>query len=596
MNVKMKKHIIYSSLAAIAGLFVGYLIFSSKTDTIIRDHNPTATTAVQQLWTCAMHPQVMQPESGACPVCGMDLIPAAAENEGLRADQFKMTENAMALANIQTTVVKSGQTGQNLLRLSGKIRENEAANAVQVTHFSGRIEKLYVNVTGEKVTKGQRLATVYSPELISAQQELLTASTLKTSQPELYKAVRNKLKLWKLSERQIDQIEASGKVKENFPVYATVSGTVTDKMVEEGAYIKQGQPLYNITDLRTVWAVFDAYENQIASLKKIQELTITTRAYPDKTFRAKVSFIDPVLHPSTRTVEVRAVLKNRDAMLKPGMFVSGSMEGAATAGAVSIPASAVLWTGKRSVVYVKTHPGEPVFEMREIVLGNYNGDSYVVVSGLSGGEEIVTNGTFTVDAAAQLQGKKSMMNKTGHNTATGHEGHTGMPQESPENPDKHLDHSERSEQMAVPEAFQRQLQAIVDRYMVLKDALVQDSPEKAQEFAKALVESVHTTPMDPDAGEAAQQHWISLKKVLTQTVNAVAGTVDIEEQRKHFMSLSDRLIHAVALFGIHRKVYRQFCPMTNNNKGAYWLSFEEKIMNPYFGAAMLNCGEAVLMN
>ncbi|MEM9685406.1 MAG: efflux RND transporter periplasmic adaptor subunit, partial [Bacteroidota bacterium] len=590
----MKKHIIYSSLAAMAGLFAGYLIFSSKTDTIIRDHDHTAAATVQQLWTCAMHPQVMQPESGACPICGMDLIPAVAENDGLRAEQFKMTENAMALANIQTTVVKSGQTDGNLLRLSGKIRENEAANAVQVTHFSGRIEKLYVNVTGEKVTKGQRLATVYSPELISAQQELLTASTLKTSQPELYKAVRNKLKLWKLSERQIDQIEASGKVKENFPVYATVSGTVTAKMVEEGAYIKQGQPLYNITDLRTVWAVFDAYENQIASLKKIQELTITTQAYPGKTFRAKISFIDPLLNSSTRTVEVRALLNNKNAIFKPGMFVSGSMEGVTseTTGTVIIPASAVLWTGERSVVYVKTHPGEPVFEMREIVLGNYNGDSYMVVSGLSDGEEVVTNSTFTVDATAQLQGKKSMMNKTGHDVATGHQGHMGMPQESPKHPDKHLDHSEKNKRIEIPEAFQRQFQAILDRYMALKDVLVQDSPEKAQEFAKALMGNVNTTAMDSGADEAVQQHWMSLKKALIHPANAIAGTLAIEEQRKHFMALSNQLIHAVEVFGVHRKVYRQFCPMANNNKGAYWLSFEEKIRNPYFGAAMLHCGEA----
>jgi len=142
-----------------------------------------------------MHPQIMQPEPGDCPICGMDLIPAESGADGLAMNEIKMSENAMALANIQTSVVGKGQIGSNSLKLSGKIKANEESNAVQVTYFGGRIEKLYVNSTGERVRAGQRLATIYSPDLVAAQQELLTASSLKESQAELYKAVRNKLKL-----------------------------------------------------------------------------------------------------------------------------------------------------------------------------------------------------------------------------------------------------------------------------------------------------------------------------------------------------------------------------------------------------------------
>ncbi len=148
-----------------------------------------------QMWTCSMHPQIMQPEPGDCPICGMDLIPAESGADGLAMNEIKMSENAMALANIQTSVVGKGQIGSNSLKLSGKIKANEESNAVQVTYFGGRIEKLYVNSTGERVRAGQRLATIYSPDLVAAQQELLTASSLKESQAELYKAVRNKLKL-----------------------------------------------------------------------------------------------------------------------------------------------------------------------------------------------------------------------------------------------------------------------------------------------------------------------------------------------------------------------------------------------------------------
>ena len=587
----MKKNSIYIGLAVVAGLLAGYLIFSGNADNTAGDH--IEKTASGQMWTCSMHPQIMRPEPGDCPICGMDLIPAEAGAEGLSTKQFKMTENAMALANVQTTVVGTDQTDTGGVRLSGKIRENEEANAVQVSYFAGRIEKLYINFTGERVNKGQLLATIYSPELISAQQELLTAAALKTSQPELYKAVRNKLKLWKLSGEQIDRIEASGKVKENFPVYATVSGTVTDKMVAEGDYIKQGQPLYKIADLNTVWAVFDAYENQIAALKKGQQLTITTNAYPGKAFDAKISFIDPVLNSATRTVMVRAVLKNNNNIFKPGMFVEATIEGEEikTDGAISIPASAILWTGERSVVYVKTDPNRPVFEMREVMLGHYSGESYLVLSGLDGGEEIVTNGAFTVDAAAQLQGKKSMMNKTGGKTTGGHEGHTGMRQKSPENTDTVNYHSRMNTRIEVNEKFQGQLKKAVDEYMVLKDALVQSKPEKAQESAKALVEKIKGVNMKLLPDNEAHDHWMTIEKEIRKASNAIAASPDIAVQRDHFKQLSAHLISGVNLFGINQKVYSQFCPMADNNKGAYWLSLEEKIMNPYLGDTMLNCGE-----
>src|SRR5699024_1810677 len=193
------------------------------------------------------------------------------------------SKNAMALANIQTTIVgDASETDENAMLLSGKIVPNEETNAVQASYFEGRIEKLNVNFTGETIRKGQLLATIYAPALVAAQQELLTAASMKESQPTLYNAVRNKLKLWKLSENQIDEIEASGKVKENFPIYATVSGTVTEKLVEEGDYVSQGQPIVKVSNLNTVWAMFDVYENQISQLKVGQKITVSTNAYPNK--------------------------------------------------------------------------------------------------------------------------------------------------------------------------------------------------------------------------------------------------------------------------------------------------------------------------
>src|SRR5690606_4939174 len=351
--------------------------------------------------------------------CGMDLIPAENDADGLTASQFALTENALALADIQTTKVGEGLAEGVIVELRGKTVENEEANTVQVSYVSGRIEHLHVTFTGEQVSKGQLLATVYSPELYAAQQELITAANLKASQPELYKAVRNKLKLWKFSETQINEIEETGKVRENIPVYATGSGTVTEILVAQGDYIKQGQALFKIANLNTVWANFDVYENQIEQFKIGQEVKVSTNAYPDKEFKGTVDFINPVLNTKTRTVDLRVVLNNKDAIFKPGMFVTAKIEGNITNSneVLTIPASAVLWTGERSVVYVKPNHDRPVFEIRNITLGNKTGDAYQVLQGLDRGEEIVTNGTFTVDAAAQLQGKKSMMNTVASNEA-----------------------------------------------------------------------------------------------------------------------------------------------------------------------------------
>lgn len=594
----MNKNIIYIGVAVIAGLLAGYLIFggSPPDEAAVKemsDSHDHSGESVNQMWTCSMHPQIMQPEPGDCPICGMELIPAETAAEGLSANEIKMTDNAMALANIRTSTVGMGSTDGSSLKLSGKIRENEEANATQATYFAGRIERLNVNYTGESVAKGKLLATIYSPELVSAQQELLTAASMKASQPALYKAVRNKLKLWKLSDNQINKIEEVGKVQENFPVYATVSGTITDIMVEEGDYVKQGQPLYKIANLNTVWAVFDAYENQISSLKEGQEVNLTINAYPNKEFTAKVSFVDPLLNSSTRTVMVRAILNNKDNLLKPGMFVEGTIKTAQIQmeDAVVVPASAVMWTGERSVVYIKTNPNEPIFEMREVALGSSNGDTYTIISGLENGDQIVTNGTFTVDAAAQLQGKKSMMNAEGGKTMTGHEGHLGIQEGSEMEPTNTTDHSEMKKKIDVSTKFQAQLKQVFEAYLNVKNALVNDDGAVAQKGAKLMEESLTKVDMKLLKETEAHNHWMTIQKELKASSNAMASTSGIKEQRGHFKHLSAHMISGVQLFGVNQKVYNNYCPMADSNKGANWLSLEKEIRNPYYGEAMMTCGE-----
>ncbi len=574
----MKKNILYIALAAIGGLLAGYLFFGDIFEKSVKqEQSHSHQVEAGQLWTCSMHPQIMQPEPGDCPICGMDLIPSESGADGLAPGQFRMTKNAMALANVRTTIVGTAADGGHSLKLSGTIQENEKAVGTQAAYFGGRIEELFVNFEGEEVRSGQKLASLYAPELVSAQQELITASGLKATQPELYRAVRNKLKLWKLTEKQISEIEASGRVQEYFPVYATVSGTVSEIMVQAGDYVEKGEPLFKIANLGSVWAVFDAYENQVSLLKEGQPLVVTAKSYPNTPLQAKISFINPVLNTSTRTVEVQAVLQNPEGKFKPGMFVTAdlALSRSGKDDSLVIPESAVLWTGERSVVYVKTDPNVPVFEMREIRVGDAVNEEYTVISGLENGEEIVTQGTFTLDAAAQLKGKKSMMNDGFEPAPTGHEGH--------------LNSSPAISERTFSEGFTREMVDIIPAYLKMKDALVAGDAPAAQAEAREL--AGHLSALPTNALGTPEKSILENSK---NQLKAIADSDALEVQRNHFVRLNDALIPLMERVGSGvQTLYVQTCPMANNNKGAIWLSAQKEIRNPYYGDAMLACGRVI---
>ena len=344
-----------------------------------------------------------------------------------------------------------------------------------------------------------------------------------------------------------------------------------------------------IANLNTVWANFDVYENQIELFKKGQEVSVSTNANANNVFKGKVD-LDPILNSKTRTITLRVVLNNKDYVFKPGMFVSANIDSVKNENKeiLSIPASAVLWTGERSVVYLKTNPDQTVFEMQEVVLGNQIGNEYEVLEGLLVGNEIVTNGTFTVDAAAQLQGKKSMMNKDGGKVMTGHEGHLGMDNNSP---NKESDHTNMNDRLKVSMKFQEQLKAVFNEYINLKDALVKEDSKSTSANATTLLNKLNKVDMKLLSDNKAHNHWMSLEGEIKSSATSISETSDIKSQRDHFKHLSSNLINAVQLFGVDEKVYVEFCPMADNNNGAYWLSKEEKVINPYFGSAMLTCGE-----
>jgi membrane fusion protein, copper/silver efflux system len=413
------KYVKYS-LLLIGGILIGWLLFHSSRKSEKKPDQLTET-AKSTIWTCSMHPQIRMSQPGKCPICGMDLIPLSQSgSSSIDPEAIHLSKEAAELANVLTSEV-TRQKPVKEVRLYGKVQADERLFQSQTAHVPGRIERLYINFTGESVVKGQVLAEIYSPELINAQQELLETVKTKQLQPELYEASKEKLRQLKLTDEQIAKIESSGSVQNNFEVLSNTSGTVTDRKVNTGDHVSQGTILFEIADLSKVWVMFDAYESDLQFLHIGEKISFTLQALPGIDYKGNIVFIDPVIDPVTRVAKVRVETGNQLGKLKPEMFATGIVSSTLTeySGNVVIPKSAVLWTGKRSVVYVK-QPGtdEPVFKIREIELGPMLGESYVIMNGLAEGEEIVTSGTFSVDAAAQLEGKPSMMNPNGGKTSS----------------------------------------------------------------------------------------------------------------------------------------------------------------------------------
>jgi membrane fusion protein, copper/silver efflux system len=521
--------------------------------------------AENQVWTCSMHPQIRQDEPGDCPICGMDLIPVASGRSREAHDPMvhEMSAEAIAMANVHTSEIRP-VSAEKEISLSGTIQFDEQTVSNVTSQFPGRVEQLFVNFTGQQVNQGEPLASVYSPELVTAQQELIEAAKMKDVYPALHSAAREKLRLWRLSEAQIEEIEKSGKIQTRFQVLAGINGVVTNRSVTAGDWVGAGTVMFEIADLSSVWIMLDAYESDIGWINTGDRIRFSVPALRGEEFNATVTFIDPVIDRQQRTASVRAEAPNRQGRLKPGMFVDARILSDIRSGeqSLAIPRTALLWSGRRSIVYVR-RPGTeyPEFEMREISLGQRLGEMYLVDGGLDAGEEIVTNGVFAVDAAAQLSGNFSMMTRP---------------------PVKTLE---------VPQAFSEQLTAVAREYFKIAGALVESDPETARSEANDLIAALGRVDMTLP-GDEAHHRWMELLEGLTNSARMIASTDDLEEQRVHFEPLSDNLIEVVEYFGLQiDRVYKVHCPMAFDDRGADWLSEKDEVLNPYFGDMMLRCGE-----
>lgn len=576
------------ALTLLVGLSIGWLIKPSSQNPNSSDsHNHIESIAgIPMTYTCSMHPQIRQNEPGDCPICGMDLIPLELDNSDsdLDPNSIRMSPAAMQLASVQTMIVDGGNASKSL-RLNGKIQKDERLNYTQSSHIPGRIEDLAVSFTGEFVEKGQVLGHIYSPELSTAQEELFQTQKMRDTQPALFYASKEKLRNWKLSEDQIEKILEGGEILDQLPIIANVSGYVTEKMVSLGDYVQRGEPIYQITDLSKVWVEFDLYESEMAWVRKGSKVNYTIQSIPGEKFSGTISFVDPVIDPTSRVAKARLEVSNPNLRLKPEMFVSGQIESKfnQTNETLTVPKSAVMWTGKRSIVYVKNSTAQGVnFQLREVVLGTALGDSYVIESGLDSREEIAVNGTFSIDAAAQLAGKPSMMNPEGGTLMTGHNhGDTEMMQSS----------SISSSPTSISTEAKNALKPVYPSYFDLKDALTKDDLKTSKEQASLLLTSFSQIKMSLFQGKSHDQ-WMDYSGEIKRNLEQIATQKEIKEVRNSFQKISDQMIAMTESFDpLDQTIYVQHCPMADSNKGADWLSLAPNIVNPYFGSSMLTCGE-----
>jgi Cu(I)/Ag(I) efflux system membrane fusion protein len=372
-------------------------------------------------YTCPMHPFIVSDRPGACPICGMALVPKSSmassltDNAAASVGAVSMSPAQRLMANVATAKAQAREFSLET-SAAGKVSWDERMLAMVTARVGGRIERLHVDFTGARVAKGQPLLEIYSPDLVASQREYLLArdgaERLKDSPYEdarrmasgLLDAARARLRLWGVTDAQIAALERSGEPALVSTVFAPAAGVVTERLVSAGQYVAEGAPMFSIADPGRVWVLAEIYETEIGRVPVGTPAVVTTEAWPGREFRGKASFVDPSVNPENRTVRVRVELPNPGGLLKPDMFVRVAFRGR-KGRALAVPDTAVLVTGERAMVWAEVSPN--VFEPRTVRVGHRSGGFYEVLSGLSEGDTVATSAGFLIDSESQLRSGSS---------------------------------------------------------------------------------------------------------------------------------------------------------------------------------------------
>jgi len=499
------------------------------------------------IWTCSMHPQIRLPEPGKCPICFMDLIPVKQDPESGAAEavslrQVRLSPEARKLAEVEVFPVERRAVHVEI-PMFGKVDYDETRLGYITAWMAGRIDKLHVAYTGSSVRKGDPMVSIYSPELLTAQAELIQAvkaaqevdksglRRVREAVDQTVLAAREKLRLLGLTAEQLQMIVEKGVPSEHITLHSTMGGVVIRKDVLEGMYVQTGTQIYTIADLSRVWVILEAYESDLPWVRLGMEVEFQAEAYRGEVFRGKILFVDPVVDEKTRTVRVRLEAANPAGKLKPGMFVRALKRSPAVTGKepLVIPASAPLVTGRRAVVYVQVPEKEGVYEGKEILLGPRAGDYYVVKHGLSEGELVVTRGNFKIDSAVQLLAKPSMMSPYGGTAASAHDHGPKTPAgESPSPPSI----------TPVPPALASQLPELARTYDTLKATVEKRDLQKTRQAYQVFYDVL--CAIDPTSiQDQSALVWKELTMLLRNDSMLGREADTDEEASRLFRTLSD---------------------------------------------------------
>lgn len=595
----------------------------------------TAGAAPQQIYTCPMHPQIRQPGPGRCPICGMPLVPASAGNADL--DEFAVTiEPAQRrLAQIETAPVTSKPVSTTIETI-GAIEIDESRQATIAAYIDGRVERLFADYTGVVVAQGDHLAVVYSPQLYAAQAEYLEArntvqrmsntslASVREAQEKLMRNARQKLVELGMTEKQLQELETSGKAESRLTIYAPMGGTVIEKLAEEGMYISAGKPIYRIANLSTVWLMLELYPEDASQIRFGQEVKAELSSLPGATLSGRIAFIDPEVNIKNRTVGVRVEFNNEVGRLRPGDYAEaqiqipigpqGTVYDEQLAGkwispmhpqvvrdepgacpicgmdlvptsrygysnkpidrqpSTVIPRSALLMAGKNSVVYVETDPGR--FELRTVKLGPILKDEAVVLDGVKPGEMVATSGNFLIDSQMQLAGKPSLIDPSRYVQKQNR--NTPMEFES-------IDITQ------VEEPVGNDLEALYQVYFKIHSQLAVDKKPNGED-AQKLFQLATSLSQHPQFDEPLREQLATIAKNAEHLHH-----LSLDDARKNFKPIS----HATLVLATHirgkgasQSFHQFFCPMVKEGEGD-WLQANDQLLNPYYGSQMLRCGEHV---
>lgn len=586
------------------------------------------------IFTCSMHPQIRQPNPGRCPICGMELAPAASGAADLNEFSVKIQPAQRRLANIQTAEAKEG-TLETALQSIGSIAIDESRQATIAAYIDGRLERLFADYTGVAIAKGDHLAVLYSPQLYGAQVEFVEAlralnasaglTAVRQAQEALAANTRQRLREFGMIDEQINGLERTGQAQSRLTIYAPQGGTVVEKLAVEGNYVKAGDPIYRIAELSTVWLMLKLFPEDATRIRFGQRVEAIVQSLPGETLVGRVAFIDPTVDANTRTVGVRVELSNEDGRLRPGDYAEarvmlligpqGNVYDADLAGkwispmhpqiirtepgqcpicgmdlvptskygfseeplpqpkSLYVPRSAVLLAGGNSVVYVESKPGE--FEIQPVRVGPILRNEIVILEGLKSGDRVATAGNFLIDSQMQLAGKPSLIDPT-RAIARNHG------QQGP------LEFATLAVKPIAGVAG-KQLEVLYAAYFDVQKALAADQPPPAgaaQSLYDAAIELGSAAALSDDSAQLAREIAASSEHL---------RHMDLAAARNEFKAISRAAVTlATKVRGedAQNSFTHFYCPMVQGGNGD-WLQPGDQLLNPYFGSTMLRCGEKV---